>query len=174
MDLKAKSYYDEKNEILMPETLTVGRGCFRVFYNQHFKDAIKYYIKKRYDREITKNSDLINEVVLIDLVTIYEEDYFRTYQDDLGHYFRHLYHMVRMVDRADIGNKDDYTRIIRAQMSTYESIMLFYNGLSKYSKEFKPFITKYALLKGLDFNLLINKNADKYSSDSYTKDAFGE
>lgn len=98
---------------------------------------------------------------------IYTEHY-QKYQTDFGHYFRNLYRMVKLVNDSELlsETKEDmddktkeklsysikykYTSIIRAQLSDYELLWLFYNGLSENGHEkFKPLIEKYTLLKNL-------------------------
>jgi hypothetical protein len=52
----------------------------------------------------------------------------------LGHYFRHLYLMVKFVAESkvikDYDVKMKYLKILRAQLSNHEQIMLFYNWLA--------------------------------------------
>ncbi len=52
----------------------------------------------------------------------------------LGHYFRHLYNMVKFVDDSrslhDFKEREDYCKLIRSQMSDYEQIVLYYDTLS--------------------------------------------
>ncbi|MEC0248888.1 putative phage abortive infection protein [Paenibacillus chitinolyticus] len=99
--------------------------------------------------------DLLNNAYMI---------LYRRNNAELGHYFRNLYHIVKFVDTSfqlrDEETRYSYVRILRAQLSTYEIMLLAYNGLSKHGKEFKPLIEKYKLLKNLDFHepYLISKN----------------
>lgn len=90
-------------------------------------------------------------------ITSYEED------KDIGaldHYFRHLYRVFKYIDEAPIFENDekkkyDYTCIMRASLSQYELIMLFYNCLSSNGREkFKPLIEKYAIFNNLRVELL--------------------
>lgn len=52
----------------------------------------------------------------------------------LGHYFRHLYNMVKFVDDSkslhNFKEREDYCKLIRSQMSDYEQIVLYYDTLS--------------------------------------------
>lgn len=84
----------------------------------------------------------------------------------LDHYFRHLYTILRYVDESDAFKLNDdgeldeayereqkyhYTTIIRATLSRFELLVLYYNGLSIYGREkLKPLIEKYALLNNID------------------------
>ena len=92
----------------------------------------------------------------------------------LDHYFRNLYRIVKYVNESpllsDIHERYQYTSIVRGQLSRYEILWLFYNGLSDYGKDkFKPLIEKYALLKNIRVELLVKiEDKDLYASSAYT------
>jgi len=97
----------------------------------------------------------------------------------LDHYFRHLYRIFKYIDDADkntISDEDkyEYAGIVRATLSQYELIMLFYNAFS--NPKFKDIIEKYALLQNLRVELLasqadISLYKQKLSSDySHSQD----
>jgi hypothetical protein len=57
------------------------------------------------------------------------------HQSRLGHYYRHLFQTVKYVDKQDedLISKDDkvdYLRMLRAQLSDYEQVLLYYNAIS--------------------------------------------
>lgn len=108
-------------------------------------------------------------------IASYEED------KDIGvldHYFRHLYRVFKYIDEAPIfvndkNKKYEYACIMRASLSQYELIMLFYNCLSSNGREkFKPLIEKYAIFNNLRVELLATDSGKKlYASkfeDNYT------
>lgn len=86
---------------------------------------------------------------------------------ELGHYFRHLYQIVKYINernRRTLSYKEkyEYIKILRAQLTAYEQIILFWDSLSPLgiSWEFKErnsqnpnknrqFITKYNLIKNI-------------------------
>lgn len=75
----------------------------------------------------------------------------------LDHYFRHLYRIFKFIDESDDRiidkvKKYKYTSIVRATLSQYELVMLFYNGF--YHKKFKTLAEKYALMNNLRIGLL--------------------
>jgi hypothetical protein len=87
--------------------------------------------------------------------------FFETFQSQVGHYFRNLYHIVRFVHETEFltaSQKRLYTRLVRAQLSSYELVLLFYNclavGLGK--EDFKPLVEEYSLLKNLPLSLLFD------------------
>lgn len=76
---------------------------------------------------------------------------------------------MRFVDEADfldssssdITERYKYMGILRATLSPYELVFLFYNDLSKYGNEkVKPLIEKYSILKSLRKELLTNTRLD--------------
>ena len=94
------------------------------------------------------------------------------HRDLLDHYFRHLYTILRYVDESKAftaeGESDEqreweqkyqYTKIVRATLSRYEMLMLYYNGLSIFGREkLKPLMEKYAMLDNLDkYNLAVSR-----------------
>lgn len=100
----------------------------------------------------------------------------KSYEEDcevnvLDHYFRHLYRVFKYIDEAPIFVNDkkkkyEYACIMRASLSQYELIMLFYNCLSSNGREnFKPLIEKYAIFNNLRVELLATKSEqDLYRS----------
>lgn len=72
------------------------------------------------------------------------------FRDELGHYFRTLYHIVRFVDEAEIENKMMYIRLLRATLSNAEMVLLGLNCLHGGGRlKFKALVEKYALLHNI-------------------------
>lgn len=57
---------------------------------------------------------------------------FEGHQSRLGHYYRHLYQLVRFVERSAPAESDvmEHMRTIRAQLSTHEQALLLLNSLT--------------------------------------------
>ncbi len=93
------------------------------------------------------------------LVCIYDY-HFHIHQSDLGHYFRNLYHIVKYVERSTIKEKEkfEFLRMLRAQLSNYEILLLAYNGLHEYGEDFYPLIEKFELLKSLNNETRVPEN----------------
>ncbi len=116
------------------------------------------------------------------------EKFFAEYQPVVGHYFRHLYNVVKFVDQSDFSfvelndqkfealpvrrqaGKKFYTNLVRAQLSSSELGLLFYTCLSDRGAKFKVFVERYALLENMPLDVLINKEHRKL----YDKRAYGE
>ena len=89
--------------------------------------------------------------------------YFHVYQSILGHYFRNLYHLVKYADKSPFSQafKNDHVKILRAQLSNYELLLLAYNGLHDYGEAFYPLIEKYELLKCLNDETRVPNDYEK-------------
>jgi hypothetical protein len=154
-----------------------GRECFRDIYNRRFKDQLCTKVNRwhftYHEEEKQKARDLIaNKLSLKEVIEVYEKDLFKTYQDDLGHYYTHLYRIVRLVHITPHINKSEYLGILRAQLSAHEYLNLFYNCLTSRGEKFKPLIEEYGLFRQLDYEKLINGKSDKESENSYKSTAF--
>ena len=92
-------------------------------------------------------------------------------QADVGHYFRHLYNIVKFIDRSNIESKRVYSNLLRAQLSSNELVLLFYNCVSKHGAEkFKPLVERYSLLKNLPKDALF----DESHAALFEASAFGD
>ena len=69
------------------------------------------------------------------------------YEKDFAHYFRSLYNVIKFVHNSSIENKKDYTNIVRAQLSSQELLILFYNCIYFPDSKFIPLIVEYSLFK---------------------------
>ncbi len=96
------------------------------------------------------------------------EEYYKTYEDSMAHYFRNLYHIFKFVKASDIDNKRRYTSLVRAQLSKFELLILFYNCLTKYGNGFKPLVEEFGLFEHLDIKTLIHtSHINFYASTAY-------
>lgn len=77
---------------------------------------------------------------------------FEGHQSRLGHYYRHLYQMVRYVDEQTIAIcKYEHVKTIRTQLSTHEQALLLINSLTPMGKDWwrKELIVKYRLVQNI-------------------------
>ncbi|GAA3606743.1 putative phage abortive infection protein [Flavivirga amylovorans] len=164
-----------KDKIERDKVTLKGRDVFKYSFEQ-----VNYQIKK-------KESDF-DEIYM---------GYWEFVQTDFSHYFRNLYRIIKLVNeyefhsleeldcvenptthterivysQSNYNTKYKYTSILRSQLSDFELLWLFYNGLSPNGFEnFKPLIEKYSLLK----NIPKDKIGDKDLIRFYNKEAFKE
>ncbi len=111
------------------------------------------------------------------------------YSSFLGHYFRHLFMMVKFVVESKVVNdyeeKMTYLKMLRAQLSNHEQIMLFYNWLSGYGDAWEnnenQFFTEYKMIHNLWISELyqnqyivnaVNGLIEKYNLQTNAKPLF--
>lgn len=89
---------------------------------------------------------------------------FSGHSQRLGHYFRHLYLIVKSIVNSDIitdyHDKMKYLRVLRAQLSNHEQILLFYNWLSHYGDDWEndnnKFFSEYCMVHNLWYDTLFD------------------
>jgi hypothetical protein len=88
----------------------------------------------------------------------YMESNTPTYFD---HYFRFLYRILKFIYTSPLVStfeeEYEYTSMLRAMLSRYELVWLYYNGLSYGKDKLKPLIERYAMLNNLRGDLLADK-----------------
>jgi len=174
-NLKITNKNNYENQIL-----TQKNQFENVFFNlltqqRQIRDSIKSQVEFESEKHNTGETsgtnffdDLCTRIVIdfdktnMDLTSLNStyKNWFTIHNSDLGHYFRHLYHIVKFVDRnpyfelvkdkLNFINNYDYLGILRAQLSNGELVLLGLNGLSTQGQKFYPYIEKYELLKNIN------------------------
>jgi hypothetical protein len=113
----------------------IGRQVFELLYEQSLK------------QEIEENG--INGFYQTESLHLFD------------HYFRHLYRIIKFVDETILleckAERYSYITILRATLSRYELVFLFYNELN--FPNFKKLIEEYSLFDNLNKNSLINNES---------------
>ncbi|KAA0547561.1 hypothetical protein FZW96_11985 [Bacillus sp. BGMRC 2118] len=132
-----------------------------------FNINYKNYLKKEYQNNNNKYILRLRDSFLI--APLYElkvqayEQLYSKHENLFGHYYRNLYHIVKLIQEQkfnvdrEINEKEQrkYRGILRAQLSSHELLMIFYNIVySKKGEKFKD------LIEGTNFfdNHLIEKD----------------
>ncbi len=140
--------------------VTKSRDCFKVWCNR---------LKQVHAENAVYSSE--KGAALATIQDVYSR-FYRSHQSEIGHYFRTLYHIIKLIDESNVTDKHRYTSLLRAQLSSYEQVLLFYNCLSTYgNQKFKPLVEKYALLENLPLQLLMD---GERHIPLYAASAFGE
>lgn len=126
------------------EVTTRGRDCFRVFYTS-FRVR---WLEQRTQDAGSDEPERIRRTYL---------NFNAEVEPEAGHYFLTLYNILKYVDRSGVADKKHYTNLVRAQLSSYEVVLLFYSCLSERgTAKFKPIVERYALLKMLPRDELLD------------------
>jgi hypothetical protein len=95
------------------------------------------------------------------------DDVHRQRQDAMGHFFRNMYNLLSFIDNSDLALPYFYANLVRAQLSTFELLLLFYHCLSdKAGEGFKLLVEKYGMLKDVARDRLVNAKSDPISLDT--------
>jgi hypothetical protein len=128
-------------------------------------------------RDIVKSIDITEEqknaLVFVSDSLFYNRDYFSLSSPFMGHfeeinnYYRHLFLTVKTITQEEerylsYDEKRDLLRILRAQLTETEQVMLFYNWLSgfgskweTYNVEGNHFFTQYRMIHNLSPSRLV-------------------
>ena len=121
-------------------------------------DMLRYKLSKYKDKkEVTeKIIEELRKKKSKGLKTVY----FGGHQSRLGHYFRHLFQSVKYIDSQSFlseAEKYEYVKTLRAQFSTEELVIFFFNSLSQLGEQWEQavarsehkLVTKYKFIKNI-------------------------
>ncbi len=89
---------------------------------------------------------------VIDPVTRLTYCPFEGHQSRLGHYYRHMYQIVKYAEKhAPPGTAQDYVDILRAQLTNHEQALFCLNALSPLGEAWmeKGFVNKFGIVKNI-------------------------
>lgn len=147
-------------------------AAYAIFFNGRFTDRDNEYIealqniktRQLANKKLIEPLRLEGNVVYFGTVTNYE--LIQGHSEKLSQYFRHLFLTVKFVanqneDFIKYEEKREYLRMLRAQMSNYEQVLLFYNWLSGFGKEWEnesnSFFTDYRMIHNV-FTVFLIEN----------------
>lgn len=80
-------------------------------------------------------------------------DFFSAHAAQLGHYFRHLYHLLKFIQTERDIDRQKYSDFVQAQMSYDELYLIAINGISNYGrKKMLPLLNEFSFLENLAIN----------------------
>lgn len=138
-----------------------SRNCFKQLYS-------------RLEDEHKNKAVYTTPGATLNTVQSFYGGFYVRHQADLGHYFRHLYHIFKFIKDSPItsDSRKKYTSLVRAQLSGYEHLLLFYNCLGVYGyKKFKPLVEEFALLENMPLDELISPELHR---QLYDDSAYGD
>ncbi|WP_174874454.1 putative phage abortive infection protein [Vogesella oryzae] len=157
-DIVSSTHYFKDKKVTV-----AGKPAFYHIY-RHFRSLYEKILGDHADGGAKKIND--TRGICVESATLLT----KKFSSELQHYFRNMYYVVDFVDKSTSLSGVDkrfYTSLFRAQLSSYELVLLFYNGLTGVGAEkFKPLIEKYSLLRNIDEDLLMDLNHKNYYDES--------
>lgn len=140
-----------------------GRDAIKSIYNAFTDGYICNWVQ---DKSLNQSRVFKEECITRKGIADEYNNFYVKYGDELGRYYRTLYNTLKLVDRADfIEDRFVYTNLVRAQLSRYELLLLFYNCLSDYGQtKMAPLVKKYKILKHLECSMLPEENHDLWDA----------
>jgi hypothetical protein len=136
-----------------------GRECF-VEYYKLYKRFFHFSVEEIRTKDLDMN--MAGELISSSYALFFEEA-----QANLGHYFRNLYSIIKFIDRNKLKEKKFHIELIRAQLSNYELLLLYFHCLSENGKDMKSPIEKYSLLSNLPHDELIEMTRALYNPTAF-------
>lgn len=140
----------------------------KLSYGFFFYGIEEYHLSKNKTDIIYEINLTVSHLMKLKLLSVNEgyhmnaSDHFNSV---LGHYYRHLFQLIKLVanEKTLLENeKYEFTKIIRAQLSDYEQILLYYNSLSVMGQKWITplnvqeidkmcFIARFRLIKNIPY-----------------------
>ncbi len=125
-----------------------GRDCFLSFYE---------VLLRQWNIRDNPNYRRADSLKLETPEDIYAYIYKKNLSKKIGHYFRNLYRIFVFIDESDIEDKNFYAKIIRAQLSDHELLILFYNCFYfELGKNFQQYAIKYEIFDNIQKDKLLH------------------
>lgn len=128
-----------------------GRGCFEVLYRR-FRDQV-------------------DDIQDIERVKVQYNLFFEFHTAALAHYFGHLHQLLIFLKSTDGGSSMRLSTFLRAQLSSYELLLLFYHALqdTPQCRSLKSLLEEFQMISGLPDGMLLRQNHRKWYDDSAFK-----
>jgi len=149
---KAKSINDNVNGKMKLSDKELMKFSYTLFFYGIGENSELQYVKNLSEKE--KN--------IFDAVKMRLEDYIKTVKNPykyfdghvhrLGHYYRHLFqtacYVVEQKKFKDV-EKYNYLKTLRAQLSDFEQLLLYYNAVAWFDEDWRIIFTKYRFIKNM-------------------------
>lgn len=159
------------------------KGKFPVKNGQSFeeKTSYEYIAQLRRDLEVRlqeldyESDALVNRkenILKIRIDEIYA-DFFLAHSSQMGHYYRHLYHILKFISSAREIEQKKYFDLVQAQMSSDELYLIAISGISRYGrKKMLPLLDGFAFLENLviDNDYIMKQLLDAFYPSTKIKD----
>jgi hypothetical protein len=155
LDSCRKDIFYQTRHFQRQNTSYEGREAIRQLYEKLSQRYFFNYVQENLSAKYVfadkcNNKEGINERYI---------KFYTEHGDDLGQYFRTLYNIIKLIDRNFSSDEGlIYSNLLRAQLSRYELLLIFYNCLSSYGEKLTPLIKKYLILKHLESELIIEQH----------------
>lgn len=145
-----------------PETLKFVQELYFQHQDKN-EELLNIALKEKLKNERSKfNTNHINADICLSVLNKMSFNIYYTpfygHSSRLSHYYRHLFMLVRFVIDSKINglNKMEYIKTIRAQLSTHEQLLLYFNSFAYFGEGWNKHMifSKYRFIKNASFELV--------------------
>lgn len=151
-----------KSEAIKDREERAKQDFERTFFNllPLFRETVKEIeIEDRYNQNPVRGRDAIKRLLEEHIgssrgsndidASAYMSQYMK-FRDDLAHYFRLFYHILKLIDDSGLENRKTYSRILRATLSNAEITIIALNCMHGGGRpKLKILVEKYAMLHNI-------------------------
>lgn len=138
-----------------------GRDVFHFLYNRLKRRG---FLEAWF--ETVKHGRMIDFDILKNSAANSYNSFYEERQRNLAHYYRMVYHIFKFIDESGFDEeiRSKYANIMRAQLSNYELLILYYNCIGKHGANMEKYAIKYKMFDNMPIDELIF-NGHKYLVD---------
>lgn len=144
---QAKTLKKQQFEVTFFSLIQMYSQNLAILNDGREKDYFVDFSEKIASKNIVDDNPINNHK---DALETYNEFFFQK-KDEVSHYFRIVYRIMRFIDTSLMTEKDKlfYSKTMRSQFSEKELLILYYNSHTIFGKKFIPLVLKYNLFKHL-------------------------
>lgn len=122
------------------------------FYGRSAFDELSGQLRSIYQATSEGNNFPLSE---LDKTEKAYNKFWGLYSSKLGHYFRWIYNILNYIQTNNEADKEFYVKLVLAQLSNQELMLLFYNSCFKRGLNFIIYIRRYEMMSNLESRELI-------------------
>ncbi len=121
--------------------------------------------------------DFPNKILKLDYILCVYNDMFEEYHNQLGHFYRLVFNIIKIIDKnetLDINDKKTYINMVQVVLSNDILGLVFYNALTNQAKtgsgkdKFRLYLDNYQLLENIDpTNIIQYKDLEQYPKTTF-------
>ena len=147
--------FSDQNSYTEREVLTESKKVLFDRLDKALLEVVRDGKKTSFVQIDVKNKDIAYEK----LIKGYREFYFEDTNQIFSHYYRNTYHIFKFIFKSELIGKDKkqfYASLARAQLSSDELVLIFYNSLidNLGKPNFLFLIKEFDVLQNFDFNII--------------------
>ncbi|PWV46450.1 putative phage abortive infection protein [Chitinophaga sp. S165] len=136
------------------------------FQKEMFNSSMQYFRKIRNDQKRIKRLNASRKTFRFSYIDpannkiktcLFENVPFNGYDNKLGHLYRHLFRSCQYIlnqEILDFEQKREYIKMLRAQLSNYEQVMIYYNAIVWFKGQWDELFIHYQFIHNIPLDII--------------------